>query len=70
MKKRFVHSVLVEELRNAETDEYRAVIITFINCLVARCGSGDERSNIRHELAGMACFNICLSCLNLFFVFF
>ncbi|XP_065896686.1 inverted formin-2-like isoform X2 [Dysidea avara] len=51
MKKRFVHSVLVEELRNAETDEYRAVIITFINCLVARCGSGDERSNIRHELA-------------------
>lgn len=60
MKKRYLYSVLVEELRDAETDEYRAAIIAFINCLIARCGSGDERSNIRHDLTGMACFNNCL----------
>jgi len=45
-------SVLVEELRAAETDEYRSVIIAFINCLLAGCHDLDKRLVIRDELLG------------------
>jgi len=50
---RFKYSLLVEELRTAETDEYRAIIVAFINCLLARCDSVEERSNMRHDLTGV-----------------
>ena len=62
MKKRHVYSVLVEELRAAETDELRAVIIAFINCLVARSGTADERCSLRHDLTGMALFVLISTC--------
>lgn len=45
-------SVLLEELRAAETSEYRTVIVAFINCLIAGCDDLDSRSTIRDELLG------------------
>ena len=45
-------SVLLEELRAAETSEYRTVIVAFINCLIAGCDDMDGRSTIRDELLG------------------
>ena len=45
-------SVLLEELRAAETNEYRTVIVAFINCLIAGCDDLDSRSAIRDELLG------------------
>ena len=45
-------SVLLEELRAAETSEYRTVIVAFINCLIAGCDDIDCRSAIRDELLG------------------
>lgn len=45
-------SVLLEELRAAETSEYRTVIMAFINCLIAGCDDLDKRTAIRDELLG------------------
>lgn len=50
---RFKYSLLIEELHGAETDEYRGIIVAFINCLLAGCGNIEERSNIRHDLTGV-----------------
>lgn len=46
-------SVLLEELRAAETNEYRTTIVAFINCLIAGCDDLEKRSAIRDELLGM-----------------
>lgn len=50
--RRMKYTLLVEELRTAGTDEYRAVIVAFINCLLACCNDVEERIKIRHDLAG------------------
>ena len=47
------YRLLVEELRAAKTDEYRATIVAFINCLLARCNDVEERLKIRHGLTGV-----------------
>ena len=45
-------SVVVEELRGSETDEYRTVIMVFINCLLTPDHNAEKRTAIRVEFAG------------------
>jgi len=45
-------SVLVKELREAETAEYCSAVLAFINCFIASCEDIEERATIRDDLAG------------------
>ncbi|XP_065896679.1 inverted formin-2-like isoform X3 [Dysidea avara] len=57
-------SVLVEDLRAAETDNYRTVLIAFINCLIAGCDDEDRRSMVRDELLGLNLIDVLASIRN------
>jgi len=43
---------LIKELREAETVEYCATILAFVNCFIASCENIEERATIRDDLAG------------------
>ena len=45
-------SVVVDELRAADADKYRTVIMVFINCLLTPNNNPEKRTAIRDEFAG------------------
>lgn len=45
-------SVVVQELRKADTSEYQACIIALINCIVSTPESIKERMSLRNEFVG------------------
>ena len=50
---RYRFSLLIQELQTAETDEYAACVLAFINCLLAGCNDLSRRVKMRNELIGM-----------------
>ena len=49
---RYRFSLLVQELKTAETEEYVASVLAFINCIIARAPDIASRIKIRNELIG------------------
>ena len=45
-------SIVVDELRAADTDKYRTLIMVFINCLLTPNNNAEKRTAIRDEFAG------------------
>lgn len=43
---------MVQELKGAETEEYVACVLAFINCIIARAPDLSSRVKIRNELIG------------------
>ena len=44
--------IAVDELRAADTDKYRTLIMVFINCLLTPNNNAEKRTAIRDEFAG------------------
>ncbi|XP_065896681.1 inverted formin-2-like isoform X2 [Dysidea avara] len=57
-------SVVVEELRGSETDEYRTVIMVFINCLLTPDHNAEKRTAIRVEFAALNLMDILATMRN------
>ena len=49
---RYRFSLLLQEIRNAETHEYAAVILAFINCIIAGSPDLSQRVALRNEFIG------------------
>lgn len=49
---RYRFSLLLQEIRNAETQEYAAVILAFINCIIAGSPDLSQRVALRNEFIG------------------
>ncbi len=49
---RYRFSLLVQELKGAETEEYVASILAFINCLIAGASDLTSRVTLRNEVIG------------------
>lgn len=50
---RYRFSVIVNELKNAETNSYKATCLAFINSIIIASEQFDERVRIRNEFIGM-----------------
>ena len=46
-------SILMQELKSSETEEYSAAILAFVNCLIASAETLEERVHIRNEMLGI-----------------
>ena len=59
---RYRFSLLLQEIKNAETHEYAAVILAFINCIIAGANDLSERVALRNEFIGnhYACMGVCV----------
>jgi hypothetical protein len=51
-------SLLVNELRNAETESYTLCLLSLINCIVSASPSVQERIRIRNEFIGLKLFDV------------
>ena len=49
---RYRFSLLIQELKGAETEEYVACILAFINCLIAGAPDISARIRLRNEVIG------------------
>ena len=49
---RYRFAPLVDELRDAQTSEYRTTLLSFINCIIISTEKLDERVRIRNEFLG------------------
>ena len=49
---RYRFSLLTQELRGSETDEYSACILAFINCILAGAADLSRRVKLRNEFIG------------------
>ncbi len=45
-------TLLVRELRGAETQEYLACVLALINCILSACGQLSRRVKFRNEFIG------------------
>lgn len=50
---RYRFSVVVDELRHAKSNEYRTVLLAFINCLVISTPQLKDRNRLRNEFIGL-----------------
>lgn len=50
---RYRFSLLTQELRGAETYEYAACVLAFINCIISGSDDISKRVKLRNELIGM-----------------
>ena len=50
---KYKYQVLVDELREAKSEEYKTSIMAFINCLIISASNIRERNEIRSELIGL-----------------
>lgn len=53
--------IIVDELKQAKSLEYKVVLLTFINCLIISSDSLKERKDIRNEFIGLKlldCFKL------------
>eukprot|EP00118_Oscarella_pearsei_P020704 m.225838 g.225838 ORF g.225838 m.225838 type:complete len:1192 (+) comp40023_c1_seq2:2428-6003(+) len=55
---RYRFSVVVNELKDAETDSYQFSLMSFINCLISAAPSFDQRVRIRNEFIGLRLLDI------------
>lgn len=55
---RYRFNVIVNELKEATTNDYRTVLLAFINCLIISTPQLKERNNIRNEFIGLKLLNI------------
>ena len=49
---RYRFSLLVQEMKGAETEEYVACILAFINCIIAGAPDVTSRVTLRNEVIG------------------
>jgi len=49
---RYKFSVVVEELKQAKSNEYRTVLLAFINCLIISTPQLKDRNRLRNEFIG------------------
>lgn len=49
---RYRFSLLIQELRGAETHEYAACVLAFINCIISGSDDITRRVKLRNELIG------------------
>ena len=50
---RYRFSLLIQELRSAETQEYTACVLAFVNCILSACEDFNKRIKYRNEFIGM-----------------
>jgi len=55
---RYRFSVVVDELRQAKANEYRTVLLAFINCLVISTPQLKDRNRLRNEFIGLKLLDI------------
>jgi len=55
---RYRFSVVVDELRQAKANEYRTVLLAFINCLVISTPQLKDRNRLRNEFIGLKLLEI------------
>ena len=56
---RYRFSLLLKELKEAETEEYVACVLAFINCIIAGAPSVSARVRLRNELIGKYVHILC-----------
>ena len=49
---RYRFSLLIQELKGAETDEYCACVLALVNCILAACDDLSKRIKLRNEFIG------------------
>lgn len=52
---RYRLSVVVEELKNATTTDYKTALVAFVNCLIISAPRLPERTRVRNEFIGEFC---------------
>ncbi|XP_065578323.1 FH2 domain-containing protein 1-like isoform X2 [Artemia franciscana] len=55
---RYRFSVILKELKNAQTNEYKAALIAFINCLIISTTNLHDRIRIRNEFVGLKLISV------------
>ncbi len=55
---RYRFSLLIQELRSSETEEYCACVLAFINCILSGASDLTQRVKLRNELIGEQCCDI------------
>ncbi|KAI6655271.1 Inverted formin-2-like [Oopsacas minuta] len=54
----YTFSSVINELKHAELDDYKLILVTFINCLIVSLEEYEERNEVRHEFIALGILDI------------